>query len=452
MQRLQPWILYGAFVLLGVLLFLFDREHIGWGDSYDLVAKHMIEGRGMSEAPVYKEPWDVPDYSLVRFWEKHGLKFGVMRFNQPTALWDPGYPILLAFWFLIFGYHSSAVLILQILLLGISLVIIYHLGAHLFNPRVGFIAGIILLIHPYLLRFTQDYASENLFIPLFFGGIGAWYLCRKSPSISKVILFSLLWAAAGLTRTVGVYFAAFSIVTLFLSTPGFRKYIFLSAGIFIVLWGGWTYRNWAVMGEARFLPTKIGYNLWRWNNRYYLDELLYQRNGEKENVYFSLPESAPILRQKYGFTDEEIQELAQYDYPPEVADSSEFVINRALTKRFDKFFKDHPKIVMGYFVDRFFLSFADSLGGLRHFKLYRLRTTYFLLLFTLALVGFVLTLTDIRKYWYLLSITVLYSLTLGTMIGFRFRLPLDGILALYAGRVILYFYDRIRRKPSIIEK
>jgi hypothetical protein len=337
----------------------------------------------------------------------------------------------------------------QILLMGVTLVVVYHVGKRLFNAQVGFVAGILLLFHPYLLGFTNQYASENLFIPLFLGGIGAWYWCRKSPSALRAIIFSFIWAAAGLTRMVGVYFALFSLSALFISTPKFRKHVFLCLGVFGLLWGGWAYRNLAVMGEARLFPTKIGYNLWLGNNRFYLDQLLYKRAELRQNVYFAPPENAPVLRQKYGLSDTEIEKLKRYDYPPEVVDSSEVAIDRALYRRFKLFVKENPQIVIVYYLERCLTSFSDSIAGLGDFRFYSLRSLYFLFLFALGFAGFIAAIKRFGRYWFLLSITVLYVLTVGTMTGFRFRLPLDPILALYAAMILWYFYGFITKKPSI---
>jgi hypothetical protein len=244
---------------------------------------------------------------------------------------------------------------------------------------------------------------------------------------------------------VGIYLAVFALTALFLSTPKFRKYIFVCLGIFLVLWGGWAYRNSVVMGEWKLLPTKVGFNLWLGHNRQYLNELVFERTKERETVYFSAPENIPIL-ENYGFSKTEIEHLKRYDYPPEVVDSSEIVREKALIQKFQLFFKEHPKIVISYYLEHLYVCFAESLGGPMHHKIYVWSIPYFAALFGLALFGIMVAIKDFRKYWFLLIFTLLYILTLGSLPGFRFRLPLDPILALYAGIVVLFFYDTVLKK------
>ncbi len=148
-------------------------------------------------------------------------------------------------------------------------------------------------------------------------------------------------------------------------------------------------------------------------------------------------------------SDTQIEKLKRYDYPSQLVDSSEIATNRVLSQKFNLFFKENPKIVSGYYLERAFRSFSDSLITLRVLKILRVKTIYFCFFFTFAFAGFIMAIINLKKYWFLLSLTMLYLLTLGTMPGFRFRLPLDPILALYAGWAITLFYDLIKRKfPS----
>jgi 4-amino-4-deoxy-L-arabinose transferase-like glycosyltransferase len=446
LSRYRPWILYLAFVLFGIACYLWFPSQFDWGDSYDLMAKGILEGHGFAEPRTPIKP-GIPDYRLGRFWERNDLAGGVARFEQPTALWDPAYPHWLAFWFFILGYRNPWVAVVQILFMGITLPIVYYLGKYLVNAKAGFVAGIILLFHPQLFRFTTQYPSENLFIPLLIGGLGAWYWCKNSPSISKAIIFSILWAVAGLARMVGIYLAIFALIALFLSTPKFRKYIFVCLGIFVVLWGGWAYRNSVVMGKWKLLPTKVGFNLWWENNRRYLTELTYNRTKEREVIYFGAPENVPVLEQ-LGFSKAEIENLKRYDYPAEIVDSTEVVREKALNQKFKLFFKEHPKIVIAYYLEHLYVCFAESLGGPTHNREYVWTIPYFIILFALAFVGIIVAFKNFRKYWFLISYILLYILTLGSVPGFRFRLPLDPILAIYAGMAVLFIYDVITRKSS----
>jgi 4-amino-4-deoxy-L-arabinose transferase-like glycosyltransferase len=446
----QIWILYCAYVILGLAGYIFYPAQWDWGDNYDLIAKNMLEGKGFTESP-NRIKSDISNNHIATFWEKHHIRFGVSNYDKPTALWEPGYPYWLLLWFFIFGFHSAWVVIVQILLMGVVLVVVYHVGKHLFGSRIGLIAGCILLFHPYMLRYTNQYPSENLFIPLFIGGFGAWYWVKKSPSLWKVIVFSVVWAAAGLTRMVGVYLALFSFVMLLLSTSKFRKYVLVSVGIFAVIWGAWAYRNSVEMGQWRVFPTKVGFHLWAGNNRIYLNQYLDKRAKIPEYTYLGAPENIPVLKEKYGLTDSEIKQLQRYDYPPELVDSSEVGRNKVLLQNYFLFVKEKPKFAIEYYLLNVVRSFSGNLDGFSHLGIRTIRSLYFLVLFILGLVGIIVAVKNFRKNWFMLLFTGFYALTLGTISVYRFRLPFDPIFALYAGMGMMWLYGLVFRAGSQTE-
>jgi hypothetical protein len=338
--------------------------------------------------------------------------------------------------------------------MGTVIFMVYYLGKKLFdNYKVGIISGLLLVVHPYLLRFPHTYPSENLFIPLLIGAVCLWYWCKESPNILKIAIFSAAWALLGLTRMVGIYLAILAVACFYLASPKLWRYFFLTLGIFTLLWGAWMYRNAVVLGHAKLFPTKAGYNLWWANNRVYLDRYLTEQNPQERNfhLYFRSEENKSIFREKFGLNDGQIDDLGRYDYPPELVSGDEVEINRALTRLFWGFFEDHPGTVIQYSWERLLSSFTLNLHFRGHGGVQGAISLYFVLLFSLGLVGFIMVVMDFRKWWFMVILTLVYLLFLACGLwGFRFRVPLDPILGVYAGGAIVFFSRLLKTKLRLV--
>ena len=444
--KFRPWLIYLIYICIGLVSFFGNPLEVAFGDNYTGMARNIIEGRGLSDPSVPKQHRDIPQNSLQHFLNDYDFTFGTLRPNVPTAFWLPAYPLWLGLWFYLFGLNHPLVNIVQLFLMGLVIPLISYIGRNSYGERIGFYAGIFILTHFYILRFPHSFGSENLFIPLFIGGIGAWYWCRKSPSISRVLILSLIWALAGLTRTVGIYLTLFVLLTLFVSTPKSRKYILYSIGLMVLLWGGWMYRNSIAVGTPTLLPTKHGYNLWLENNSNYIGRDKMGMTKLLRRPYTIPPENAEFLKQKFGFDDDEIREMRRYDYPEELVDASEVEIDKVLKSRFYLFLKEHPFKVIQYSADRLLYSFTENLTALKARNIHFFISIYFTLFFLFSITGLTISVVKFKSNWFLVSISLLYILLMsGGVGGFRFRVPLDPVLAIFAGLSLTIVIDRVVR-------
>lgn len=446
----KPLYLYSAFVILSVAVLLAAPRGKDYGDYFSGKALNLLQGKGLSDP---SKPWfgaQAGEYSLALFWARHNLHFGTIHPDMPTAFWMPGYSIWLAFWFKLLGYESFWVQLVQILVMGLTIPLTVYLGKCLFgDPRLGLGAGLILVFHPYLLRFPHTFPSENLFIPLFIGGLACWYWYQESPGLGKVVVFSLLWALAGLTREAGIIPGVIGALLLYSTKPRQPRRILLSVGIFALLWGAWIGRNAVVLGEARLFPSKTGFLLWDVNNRTYLDKLLKAKNPNLHYpfFYFAPPENEAYLVDQFGFSRSEVETLRRYDYPPDLTGANENAIDHTLRVRFVNFFRDHPGIVLAYAGERLLVSFGEDIleNSLRQTGI--LFALYFSLLYALALYGLVISWNLLRRHPLLVVACLFFLISVAAgPPNPRYRVPFDPILALFASAGVFSLIGIMRRK------
>lgn len=77
----------------------------------------------------------------------------------------PGYPLIVAFFFMIFGVSDNALIYTNILFAALLITLTFLLGKELFNTRVGLIASFILILSPLFL--LQSVASLNDIVAAF---------------------------------------------------------------------------------------------------------------------------------------------------------------------------------------------------------------------------------------------------------------------------------------------
>jgi 4-amino-4-deoxy-L-arabinose transferase-like glycosyltransferase len=443
-----------VYVGLGLLLSVLAPPLQDSGDNYPEKAWNVVQGRGITDSSTIKPVATVYNRSLHYLWAQNELVFGVAKRNQPTAFFEPGYILWLALWFKLLGSSPFLITLVQLLLMGLVIPMTYYLGKRVFkSEKVGVSAAIITAFNPMLLRFPQTFPCENLFIPLFVAGLCGWYWTKEKPSSTRVALLALIWAAAGLTRMVGIYFGVLVFVWLFISNRQSRKYLPVALGVFLLLWGSWVLRNSRAVGQARLLPTKVGYNLWDANNRYYLNQLLLRSNPDAHYPYYHFTGAIDdsLMQAGYGLTSTQVRELVRYDYPEGIASQGEVAIDKALSRTFRVFLFAHSGIVIKYAWGRFLETFYDSVQGLGQRNLRGLSAIYFLGLFLTAAIGLITALRRRDRDWFMLILLALYFLSIAASLrGDRFRVPVDPILAVLAGGMVLSLSESLIKRMKRI--
>lgn len=179
--------------------------------------------------------------------------------TPPTALWAPGYSLILAGVFALPGDDIAAGRALNVAA-GIALVAgIYYLGRRLFDERAGLIAAGIVAVFPSLVFFSSLVLTESLFVALAVGLLclaAAWTLDRESSPL-KVLAVGLAAGAVTMIRPEGIVFAAIIVLTWIAVHRSWRivarHTTLLAAGILVFL-VPWTVRN-AIQLDAPVVGT-----------------------------------------------------------------------------------------------------------------------------------------------------------------------------------------------------
>jgi 4-amino-4-deoxy-L-arabinose transferase-like glycosyltransferase len=91
----------------------------------------------------------------------HYLSSSIIAKGYPTKDTHlPGYPLIIALGFQLFGISEKIPFFINYLILAISLIAIYSIGKKIVNPTVGILGGIIYLCFPYTLILTHAIMTE----------------------------------------------------------------------------------------------------------------------------------------------------------------------------------------------------------------------------------------------------------------------------------------------------
>ena len=185
----------------------------------------------------------------------------------PTAHWPPGYPLLLAGVYWLFGPSLLAAKLANVVLSAVTVVLTWRIGCELARPRVGVVAAAILALFPGDILFSPTILSETLFGTLFCASLWLFlrWTNRGDARATTWFAFGLLLGAATLVRgTALVVMPAFTLAWL-ARGAGVRRAAWWSAaalaGLAIAL-TPWTLRNWVRLGYPVLVGTNGVAALW----------------------------------------------------------------------------------------------------------------------------------------------------------------------------------------------
>jgi 4-amino-4-deoxy-L-arabinose transferase-like glycosyltransferase len=143
LNKLSPLILLSLVGVISLYLTRPDNFNIKWFDEtlYYTVAQNISRN--------------------FDFNNHHYLSSSIISKGYPTKDTHlPGYPLIIALGFQIFGISEKIPFFINYLILAISLIAIYYIGKKIVNPTVGILAGIIYLCFPYTLILTHAIMTE----------------------------------------------------------------------------------------------------------------------------------------------------------------------------------------------------------------------------------------------------------------------------------------------------
>jgi 4-amino-4-deoxy-L-arabinose transferase-like glycosyltransferase len=182
------------------------------------------------------------------------------------ATHPPGYPLFLAVFLSLGEAGISLARWAQIFLSAAIAPLVYRLSLSLeTSRRSALIAGALICLNPMLVYFGLRMMSEVLFIFLLLGFFLAWQSAWRSGDVRMAAVAGLVGGVATLTRGVMMPFGGVLALTAWLARRQQPRWAALVAFCGLA-WAGavapWTLRNWTV--HRRFIPVSVqgGWNLY----------------------------------------------------------------------------------------------------------------------------------------------------------------------------------------------
>lgn len=401
-------IVFSILVRMGMALFLGDQALPISGAydqvSYDTLAQRLIDGKGFS-FPVDWYPFTKAD--------------------EPTAHWSFIYALYLAGVYSVFGHHPLAARLIQVLLSGLQIWLVYRLGRVLFNGRVGLGAAALTAIYAYLIFFNAALMTQTFYISTVLAVLNLTLTIIARPTSRNWILLGICIGLGALFRQTMLLFAALLFVWILWATQKDTSQnsrlkilsgMFLSAIIVVALILPWTVRNYLTYHDFLLLNSNGGY----W---------MYASNHPGQGTNFNQDFAPPIPGDLQG---------------PEPA------IDRALYARGFGFILADPRrfllLSASRIKDYFWIlpseqsSLTSNLARLFSFALYA----------PFMLYGLWLS----RHQWRTCMPLYLYVLfdsllSLATWSAPRYRLPSDAVMMVFAGLAVLNLAEKFHLLPRV---
>lgn len=183
--------------------------------------------------------------------------------GHPSAYWAPGYPLLLALVFKVFGAGLVTVAAVNVALHAAGAMLAFVLASALTRSRLAaFACAAFVTLDPDILLTVSNAASENLALPLMTAAALAWIAWGKTKRGQAASALGALLGLAALTRPVVQYvpllFAAMALWPGRARRPLLQVAILIAA--FVIVLSPWVVRNALVIGEP-VVTTNGGANL-----------------------------------------------------------------------------------------------------------------------------------------------------------------------------------------------
>ena len=140
----------------------------------------------------------------------------------------PVYPLFLAGIYKIFGHNFASVRIIEILIAGLTVFLVYFTGKKFFNAKTGLLASLIIVLYPPFIQFSGYFMRENILV--FFMMPLLYYLLKISfnekISYMDFLVTGVILGLTALLRTVVIVYAPlFILAFLFMRGKRFLNYV-----------------------------------------------------------------------------------------------------------------------------------------------------------------------------------------------------------------------------------
>jgi len=142
----------------------------------------------------------------------------------PTAFRTPGYPIFLAILFSVFGQNPFAITLIQFLLGGATIFLIYQIGIKLFHSkRSALLAGMLFALSLESIISAFFLLTETLFTFLVVCTICSLFRFQDGRRWGWLLLSGLITGLAILTRPIAILYPIISLFIIFFIGVSWRQ-------------------------------------------------------------------------------------------------------------------------------------------------------------------------------------------------------------------------------------
>lgn len=365
--------------------------------SYDALAQRVLAGKGFS----FPTEW-----------------YPFTSADEPTAHWSYLYTIYLTGVYAVFGHHPLAARLIQVLLSGLNIWLIYRIGARLFGEWVGLAAAALTTVYAYLIFFNATLMTQTFYILTVLATIDITLGLVEKPTRRGWILLGIAIGIGALIRQ-----------TLLIFTP------------LLMLWIVWMQRRQIKWRDVLIALVVIGLFILPWTIYNYFtfrDFLLLNSNGG----YWFYSSNHP--NQGISFDQNYVAPL-----PVGIKEISEPAADRLLFQQGIGFILADPVRFLQLSLSRipvYFWVGASEQSGFWN-NLARIGS------FTLYLPFMLYGLYRSKQKWVACVPLYLYvvfdtSLSLISWAAPRYRLPSDAILMVFAGLALVSLAERLKLIPS----
>lgn len=230
------WIFGLAFVLRAAWIFYLNigvLEETQFGGRPSDEVFYFGNAQGLAQGDGYQVPWS----------------------GEITANWPPGYPVVLALLFVLFGSDIAVARLFNVFLGAITAVMVYALATKVQDQRTGIVAGFLMALFPSQIFFSMVIMTETFFVALSVGLmilLVAWFGEKQQLTTWRVLVLGLLLGFMSLVRAEAVLLGPALVILWKLVGHSWGQVLrfspLLLAGMVLVI-SPWTTRNYIQLEE-----------------------------------------------------------------------------------------------------------------------------------------------------------------------------------------------------------
>ena len=272
LNRLLPYsapLLFAAVVLPRLLWFTYLHGELpqpGRDQAlYIYTAGRIASGEGLSFSSVlatakrYRNTAD----SYQQIWtENPEYAFGLAPVETPTAVMEPGYSVLLAVFFRLFGGVTGAVFALNMIFSLLGAFAVRKLAGDAWGPLSGMTASLLWALYPPYVYYSAYAMTETAHFSLLMISLMLLFSCGRGKGTG--FLAGLATGVFFLIRATALFLLPLEMAYLAWRKK-WRQLAFILAG-FTVAVSPWVIRNAVELGSPVLMPTKGSLNLWMRNH------------------------------------------------------------------------------------------------------------------------------------------------------------------------------------------